>query len=87
MNERASAEFAGRPVKQLQIYKRLPKIANSVQVCDGRRDTDIRNRKKKDADEYDQLHSMVSSTSSISTSFSAVHICLRSHADMQFIIF
>ncbi|KAK4857464.1 hypothetical protein QYF36_001085 [Acer negundo] len=33
---------------------RLPKIANSVQVCDGRRDTDIRNT-KKDADEYDQL--------------------------------
>ncbi|KAK0579897.1 hypothetical protein LWI29_033191 [Acer saccharum] len=35
-------------------YRRLPKIANSVQVCDGRRDKDIRNR-KKDADEYDQL--------------------------------
>ncbi|KAI9197600.1 hypothetical protein LWI28_001350 [Acer negundo] len=34
--------------------ERLPKIANSVQVCDGRRDTDIRNT-KKDADEYDQL--------------------------------
>ncbi|KAK2635068.1 hypothetical protein Ddye_029860 [Dipteronia dyeriana] len=33
---------------------RLAFIANSVQVCDGRRDTDIRNR-KKDADEDDQL--------------------------------
>ncbi|RDX60369.1 DNA replication licensing factor MCM6, partial [Mucuna pruriens] len=32
---------------------RLAFIANSVQICDGRRDTDIRNR-KKDADEDDQ---------------------------------
>ncbi|KAK2395151.1 minichromosome maintenance (MCM2/3/5) family protein [Trifolium repens] len=28
-------------------------IANSVQICDGRKETDIRNR-KKDSDEYDQ---------------------------------
>ncbi|KAH7569745.1 hypothetical protein JRO89_XS06G0259700 [Xanthoceras sorbifolium] len=33
---------------------RLAFIANSVQVCDGRKDTDIRNR-KNDADEDDQL--------------------------------
>ncbi|TKY72639.1 DNA replication licensing factor MCM6 [Spatholobus suberectus] len=33
---------------------RLAFIANSVQICDGRRETDIRNR-KKDADEDDQL--------------------------------
>ncbi|XP_027361042.1 DNA replication licensing factor MCM6 isoform X1 [Abrus precatorius] len=32
---------------------RLAFIANSVQICDGRRETDIRNR-KKDADEDDQ---------------------------------
>ena len=50
------------------------------QVCDGRRDKDIRNR-KKDADEYDRLQFTVSSTSSISTSISAVHICLRFEYD------
>ncbi|KAA8537155.1 hypothetical protein F0562_029619 [Nyssa sinensis] len=49
---------AGQGVRGLRalgvrdLSYRLAFIANSVQVCDGRRDTDIRNR-KKDADEDD----------------------------------